>query len=172
MFLTPYRNGLYVLCAPADPVAAEDVRAADVASVLKLLADQFDAVIVDTGAGIGEHTVVATETATDIILVASMDVPSVRNLRKALDILDLLGVNEATRHLVVNRADSKVGLGVDDVSAAAGLKPNVELPSARIVPISLNEGRPVVISHPRSPITRRIRELAETIGVQPRRRSR
>jgi pilus assembly protein CpaE len=94
------------------------------------------------------------------VLVSDMDVPSIRNLRKAVDALSSIGMTSQTRHFVLNRADSRVGLNKDDVAAAAGLPIDVEVPSSRQVPVSLNEGRPLILSHPRSPVSRQIGNLA------------
>ena len=60
--------------------------------VVPLLAENFDYVIVDTSAGLDERTLAAIECATDLLLVSSLDVTSIRSLRKALDALDHLGV--------------------------------------------------------------------------------
>jgi pilus assembly protein CpaE len=165
VFLTPYQNSLYTLCAPDDPVAAEEITPEAAGRILSLLAGQFDAVVIDTAAGLGELAIVAAEASTDLVLVAELDVPSVRNLRKALDVLDILGLSRPARHLVLNRADSRVGLDADDVSAAAGMRIELEIPSSRHVPVSLNEGRPLVLSRPRSPAARRIGSLASRLVV-------
>ncbi|MFH1330656.1 MAG: AAA family ATPase, partial [Actinomycetota bacterium] len=119
LFLTRHQSGLYALCAPEEPAAGELIPAAATATVIRLIASQFGCVVIDTAAGLGEPTLAALELSTDIVLVSDMDVPSVRNLRKALDALDLLGMMSPTRHFVLNRADSRVGLKKDDVAAAA-----------------------------------------------------
>ncbi len=165
MFLTPYQNSLYTLCAPDDPVAAEEITPATAGRILALLAGQFDAVVIDTAAGLGELAIVAAEASTDLVFVAELDVPSVRNLRKAVDVLDILGLTRQQRHLVLNRADSRVGLASDDVAGATGMTVNLEIPSSRHVPMSLNEGKPLVLSRPRSPAARRIGSLAGRLAV-------
>ena len=91
LFLTPYYNGLYVLAGAHDPVDADAIGHAHVSEVLPLLAQNFDYVIVDTPAGLDERTLAAIECATDLLLVSSLDVTSIRSLRKALDALDHIG---------------------------------------------------------------------------------
>jgi pilus assembly protein CpaE len=160
VYLTPWENELFVLCAPEEPAAGEEISAEAVGQILDLLASEFPFVIVDTGGGLSEHTLTALERSSDIIMIGDMDVPSVRNLRKAMDALDLLGMTTQVRHFILNRADSKVGLSPEDVAQAAAMPIDVEIPSSRQVPISLNEGRPLVRAHARSPVARKIEQLA------------
>ncbi len=165
-FLTPHPSGLYTLCAPESPAAAEEVGVERVAAVLQLLTDQFRYVIVDTGAGLSEHTLTALESSTDILCLCSMDVPSVRGLRKELEALDLLGMVTQRRHLVLNRADARVGLDADDIEAAVGLPVDVAVPSSRAVPLSMNQGSPVLESDARSPVGRQMTALVNRFADQ------
>ena len=88
LHLTPSEHGLFVLAGAHDPVDADSIGHAHVSAVLPLLAQNFDYVIVDTPAGLDERTLAALECATDLLLVSSLDVTSIRSLRKALDALD------------------------------------------------------------------------------------
>jgi pilus assembly protein CpaE len=164
VFLSRHRSGLYALCAPDEPAAGDAIPAAAVTAVIKLIASQFAYVVIDTPAGLGEHTLAALDLSTDVVLLTDMDVPSVRDLRKALDALDLLGMRAPIRHFVLNRADSRVGLTKAGIAAAAGTTVDIEIPSSRQVPLSLNEGRPLLSDNPRSPVARHLTELVERIA--------
>ncbi len=159
LFLTPYQKNLFVLAAANDPADADSIGHAHVSTVLPLLARAFDFVIVDTPAGLDERTLAAIEQATDLLLVSSLDVTSIRSLKKAIDALDHLGI-KANRQLVLNRADAKVGLDPSDAEAALGMKISCAIPSTREVPLSLNLGTPVVVSEPRSPVAKQMQQLA------------
>ena len=169
VFLTGHAGGVFTLCAPQEPAAGEGIRAEATSAIIDMLTSEFRYVIVDTGAGLGEHTLAALEQSTDIVLISDMDVPSVRNLRKAVDALDQLGMITPTRHFVLNRADSRVGLSREDVSGAAGMTIDLEIPSSRHVPLSLNEGRPLLLKNPRSPVARCMVELAAGFAGVPAR---
>ena len=143
LFLTPYEHGLYVLAGANDPVDADSIGHAHVSAVLPLLAQNFDYVVVDTPAGLDERTLAAIECATDLLLVSSLDVTSIRSLRKALDSLDQMGV-KAARQFVLNRADAKVGLDPSDAEEAIGMEISCSIPSSRELPLALNLGTPVV----------------------------
>ena len=167
LFLTPHDSGLFVMAGANDPVDADSVGQAHVAEVLPLLAQNFDYVIVDTPAGLDERTLAAIDCATDLLLVSSLDVTSIRSLRKALDALDRIGV-KASRRLVLNRADSKVGLDPSDAEEAIGMKIACSIPSSREVPLSLNFGTPVVVSEPRSAVAKQMQQLAQVYAaVEP-----
>ena len=160
VFLTPSEHGLFVLAGANDPVDADSISHEHISLVLPLLAQNFDYVIVDTPAGLDERTLAAIECATDLLLVSSLDVPSIRSLRKALDALDHLGVR-AERKFVLNRADAKVGLNPSDAEEAIGMKFSCSIPSSREIPLSLNLGTPVVISEPKSAVARQLQQLAQ-----------
>ena len=66
--------------------------------------------------------------------------------------LDLLGLKDQTRHFVVNRADARVGLPVSEVEATVGMDADVTIPSSRAVPVSVNQGTPVLVSDRRSSV--------------------
>ena len=160
LHLTAGPNGLFVLAGAGDPVEADSIGHAHVSEVLPMLAQNFDFVIVDTPAGLDELTLAALECATDLLMVSSLDVTSIRSLRKALDTFDHLGLS-AERRLILNRADSKVGLDPSDAEDVIGMKIACSIPSSRDIPLSLNLGKPVVISEPRSAVARQLQELSQ-----------
>jgi pilus assembly protein CpaE len=159
VFLAPHHSGLFALCAPETPPEADDVTAAQTANVLQLLRSEFAYVVVDTGAGIDEHSLTAIEASTDILLVGVTDVASVRALRKELDVLEQLGMVTQQRHLVLNRSDAKVGMDAGHIEAVLGMPIDVSVPSSRLVPLSANEGTAVIEGSPRTPIARSLGEL-------------
>ena len=158
LFLTPYDPGLFVLCGARTPAEADVVTHQHVSKIIPLLASDFDYVVVDTPAGLDDRTLAALECATDLLLVSSLDVTSIRSMRKAVDAMDAIGVTQA-RHFVLNRADAKVGLRVTDASEAVGLPIEAMIPSAREIPLSMNVGTPVVKLQPKSAVAKRMAQL-------------
>ena len=154
------RTGLYVLAGSGKPEEGEAVTEEVAGRTLAMLAQDFPYVIVDTAAGLDERALAAIDHATDIVLLASLDVASVRNLGKELDALDRLDLTSARRHFVLNRADARVGLEVADVETAVGLKVEAALPSSREVPLSMNQGRVLVLDEPDSPVAQEIMAFA------------
>jgi pilus assembly protein CpaE len=174
VFLTPSDTGLFALCAPESPVEADIIKPAHVQHVLSMLASEFRYVVIDTGSGIDEPTLAALELSTDIVVLTSTDVPSVRATRKEIDTLDLLGLTTQTRHFVVNRSDARVGLPVGEIEATVGMSAIASIPSSRLVPISVNQGTPVVVSDRRSGVADAISRLTgrfDTASVPAPKRS-
>jgi pilus assembly protein CpaE len=165
VLLTAHDSGLYVLCAPSDPAIGERITAEQCASVLKLLTQEFAYVVVDTSAGLTEQTLAALEASSDILFICSMDIGSVRSLRKELEALDELGMTSQGRHFVLNRADSRVGLQASEIEQTVGLPVEVSVPSSRSVPLAVNQGIPVVLGDARSTVAKSIRQLLGPLGV-------
>jgi pilus assembly protein CpaE len=97
-----------------------------------------------------------------------MDVASARSLRKELDILDRLGLLSAARHLILNRSDAKVGMDAKDIEALLAMPVAVSVPSSRLIPISCNEGQPVLESAVRSPVARSLEQLVDRFTQRAR----
>ena len=100
--------------------------------------------------------------ASDLILVSSTDVPSVRGIRKESTIMDQLGVR-ATRHFVLNRSDAKVGLSPADISLATGFTIAASIPSSRSVPTSVNVGVAIIDHDGRNSASRGLSALADLL---------
>lgn len=157
VFLTGHESGLHVLCAPEEPAAGEVIPVAAAGKVMQLIASEFGYVVIDTPSAVGEHTRAALDFSTDVVLVCDMDVPAVRDLGK---VVGLLGARSRRPYLVLNRADSRVGLAKSEVVEAVGAPIDVEIPSSAHVPISLNRGRPLILANPHSAVARRFAEVA------------
>jgi pilus assembly protein CpaE len=179
VFLTHHSSDLYVLCAPDEPHKGEMVSVEAVQQIVKLLAAEFDHVVVDTAAGLSEHTLAVLDMSSDVVFLADMDVPSVRHLNKVIRAFDRLGMKKARRHFLLNRADARVGMSMLQVATQAGLAVDLEIPLSKQVPVTLNEGKPILLSNPKSPVSRKIWELVErltgstqaAIAPQPLKRS-
>lgn len=163
-YLTAHPSGGYALCAPVSPADADQIDGEDIVRVLRLLADEFKYVVIDTGAGLDEHTLAAMEQATDIVLVCGTDVASARAVRKEIEAFDLLGFTTQRRHFALNRADARVGLSADDIEATVGMEINVSIPSSRSVPLSMNQGIPLLEGAQKSPVSRSLGELVNRLA--------
>ncbi len=166
-FLSAHPSDLWALCGPESPAEGEEVGADQAKRIVEALAGEFRHVVVDTGAGLDEHTLSAIESSTDLVLVCAMDVTSIRSLRKEIAALDQLGMTHQRRHLLINRADSKVGLDLRDVEASLDHPVDVAVSSSRAVPLSLNQGLPLIASDPRNPVARQFAELVERFAELP-----
>ncbi|MGQ0745027.1 MAG: AAA family ATPase [Acidimicrobiales bacterium] len=159
LHLTRHRSGLYALCAPDAPGAAEGVSPADVSHVLAVLAGQFAQVVVDTASGLDEVALSALEMATDQVMVATTEVPTIRSLHKAMVALDQVGLGSVRRHLVLNRATGWGGVSRRDLEISLRSKVDVAIPTSSALARSVNEGRPLLGSDIRSASARPLVQL-------------
>jgi pilus assembly protein CpaE len=162
-FLTPHPSGLFALAAPDSPAEADLVTPEILATTLDLLASEFRYVVVDTGAGLDEPTLLAAEHSTDLVLVCATDVASARGLRKGVEALDMLGLTTQRRHFVLNRADARVGITIQDIEQTVGLDVAVTVCSNRVVPTSMNQGSPLLETDPRSTAAKGFNALVRRI---------
>lgn len=166
-FLSSHVSGLYVLCAPDSPAEADGVTGEQVAHILELLAADFRYVVVDTAPGLGDHALAALDRATDIVLVSGLDVPSVRGLRKELEVLKQLELTPVSQHVVLNSADRRGGMSVDDVEATIGAAVDIVIPASRAVLLSTNQGIPLLQNDARGPVTKELRRLVDRLVAEP-----
>ena len=160
--LTPHSPGLTALVAPVEPGSAEKIPAQTISQVLAVLKKRFQYVIVDTPPAFTDHVLAAVDQADVLALIATLDVPALKNLKLTLETLDLLNYNRDQWKIVLNRADSKVGLSVADVEKTLRMPITVQIPSSRSVPASINRGVPIVIDEPSHPVSMSIKAFAET----------
>ncbi len=165
-YMIQHGSGLYVLTAPTDPSDAEGIGGDTVQAVLSMLRERFDWVVVDGPAQFTEQVLGAFDVTDLFVLLASLDVPSIKNLRVALNTLDQLGLSRDKIRIVVNRANTKVGLTLKDVRKALGADIHVTVPSSRDVPLSYNAAAPLAISSPRSEVVLAIADLLPHLGVE------
>jgi pilus assembly protein CpaE len=99
----------------------------------------------------------------ELLVVIGLDVPTLKNVRLALQTLELLSFPANRARFVLNRANSKVGLSKKEIEAALKVQIANEIPSERVVPIAVNRGNPAVLSEPGSDYAKAVRELAKAV---------
>ncbi len=161
VFLTPHPSGLFLLGPPQSLVDAAEVTSQQVKAILDLLVGIFEYVVIDTSSGIDDHAITAMEFSTDLVLLSSSEVPSVRAMSRHVETLDTIGMTRQERHFVVNRAGTRVGLRTSDIEQTVGLQACVEIPSSRQVVMSTNQGAPIIHSAPKDPAARAMQELVD-----------
>jgi pilus assembly protein CpaE len=120
-----------------------------------------DYVIVDTPPGFTPEVIAAIDASSDVCMVGMLDSLSLKNTKLGLETLELMGYNPNRISLVLNRADTRVGITHEDVEAIIGRPPQVFIPSDRHIPISVNDGTPIVMQDERSEAARAFQKLAE-----------
>jgi pilus assembly protein CpaE len=159
--LTPYKSGVDTLLAPKTPAEGERVTRSVVTELLRVASKMFDYIVIDTAPAFNEQVLAALDASHHYVLVTAPDIPTLKNLRVALDMFDLLGYPDERRMVVLNRADAKVGLTDADIQRVLRSPIVANVPSSRDVPVSINRGVPIVVDNPGHPVSKAIREFAQ-----------
>jgi pilus assembly protein CpaE len=160
-------SGLKVLPAPLEPAFADQIGAEQMGRIISLLRTFCSFVVVDTPAYFNDVVLGLIEDSDDVLLVAGMDIPNIKNVKIGLQTLRLLNTPMSKLHLILNRANSKVKLEVSEVERTLQVKADALIPSDVVVPQSVNKGTPVVIDAPRSAIAKSLEQLADRFIVAP-----
>ena len=157
-FCELHDTGIYVLAAPRDPTEAISIRPEDIGRVIDAARAHFDDVIVDTPPALADSVVVAFNRSDELFVMATLDVPSIRNMQVFLGTLERLQVPTDGVRLILNKAESNAGMEVHQVLKLFPQGFDATLPYAREVQRSINVGRPVLLTDPATPISHQLGE--------------
>ena len=155
-YLVPHETGVWVLPAPKDPVEAERITPADVSRIIDALRRRFDYVIVDTPAQLSEVVLAAFDRSDVLFTMATLDLPSVRNMGVFLNTLQRLRIPAENIRLILNKAESDVGIELEQVTRLFPQGFSSVLPYAKEVSRSINLGMPVLAATPAAPVSRQL----------------
>jgi pilus assembly protein CpaE len=161
LLVTHERSGLLVLPAPTEPAFADQVSPAAMVRILEILRTFCGHVVIDTPSHFTDVVLSILEESDDIVLVAGMDIPNIKNVKIGLQTLRLLDMSSSKLKLVLNRANAKVKLDVSEVERTLQLKADCLVPSDVVVPRSVNKGIPVIFDAPKSGVAKSMEQLAD-----------
>jgi pilus assembly protein CpaE len=151
--LQGHRSGVQILAAPERVEEAELVRGVHVERVISLLRGEFDFVVLDVSRSWNEASVRALDLASEILLITSLDVPTLNHARQHLDLLRRLGHSDAKIHPIANRYSRRDAVTDKEFAQFLGRAPDTHLPNDYPNTVgSVNEGRPLGEVAPRSPL--------------------
>lgn len=160
--LTRHSDRLAVLAAPVQ--LGTVVSPASVGAVLDLLKQMFDVVVVDTSGSFDDQALQALDHSDLLVLVGTLDIPALKNLKLAVGTLDLLNYPRDLWRVVLNRADAKVGLSVEEFEKTLGVRSTVTMPTTREVLVAVNRGEPAVRAYAGRPVGRTLASFAAALS--------
>ncbi len=161
--LARHPSGLRVLPAPLEPAYADEISLASMIDIIGVMRSMFEVVVVDTSSSFDEMLLSILERSDFVLIVVDMDLLSVKNAKLALDTLRLLKFPSSKIRLVLNRANARARLDEREIEKTLGTNVAARIPSDAAIPASVNEGRPVVLSSPKSKTARGFEEVAALI---------
>jgi pilus assembly protein CpaE len=166
-YVMTHQTGVDVLLAPARPDQASAITIELLRDVLVIARQQYDHVLADTPPGFTAEVIATIDASSDLVMVGTLDSLSLKNTKLGLETLSLMDYDPSKIQLVLNRADTRVGISQHDVVTVLGGEPDVFIPSDREIPRSVNEGVPIILSRPQSFAASSFHELAAAFVEKP-----
>jgi len=162
-----YRGGLHVLARPTYPEQSEVLTAEHVRSILGSLAQMYETVVIDAAMTYDDRMLAVLDLADLYVLVVTPHLGTLRSARHFLHVARTLGYPDDRMCFVLNRASNLAGLSSDDIANVLGSRPMLQVPTAGPeLTQAVNEGRPVVLHQPRSPVARALQVVAEQVRTR------
>jgi pilus assembly protein CpaE len=163
--IVDHSTGIRVLLAPPSPEGADLVTPAYLRKIVEIMRESHDWVIVDTPSGLNDHTLGVLDAADQILVVAALEITTIKNVRLFLEVADQLDYERSKLRLVINRSDASQGIRIGDVEASIRRPIDGTIVSdGRLAVLAVNRGVPFVVSHPESPLSRDVIQLARTLA--------
>src|SRR3954449_7298176 len=165
--LTRYQDSLKVLAAPSHPDVRERITPLLISKVLRTLRTMYDFVVVDTAPAFDEQTLTALDETDECIIVATLDVPTLKNVKVALDTLEMLNIGRGHRYLLLNRAADAVGIGAEKVETILGMNVASQISTSIDIAAATNAGTPIIAASPNHPSSAAFRNLSHMLAGEP-----
>ena len=166
-YVTRHQSGLDILAAPLRPEDAELVVESKVTALIEVARSSYDMIVVDTSPFFHGAMLATLDRTDELLVLCGLDVPTLKNVRLALQTLELLSFPASRITYVMNRASANVGLKSSEVEAALKVKIACELPTDRNVQVCVNRGEAAVLAEPRSDFSRALGALAKQVAPHP-----
>jgi len=144
-FLVVHPSGARALLAPVRPDQASVITVSFLAEVQRLLAEMFEFVVIDTPPSFSPEVIAAVDSSTDALVVVMRDTLSLKNTKLGLETLERMEYDRRRVKILLNRANTNVGIERDDVLAILGRDVDILLPSHRDIARSINQGVPIAL---------------------------
>lgn len=163
-YVTRHPSGIDVLAAPLRPEDAELVTEAKIIALLEVARGAYDTIVVDTSPFFHGPMLATLDRTDELLVLCGLDIPTLKNVRLALQTLELLSFPTNRIRYVMNRVNANVGLKTREVEEGLKVKIVAELPMDRRVQVCVNRGEPIVLAEPRTDFSKGIGMLAELVA--------
>jgi pilus assembly protein CpaE len=163
-FVINHSAGIRVLLAPPSPEMAELITPVIAKRMIDALRKDHDLIIVDCMSSFNDTTLAILDLADTVLTMLSLEITSIKNIRLFLEVADQLGYSSDKIRLVLNRADSSLGIRVADVEHSIGRRVDHTIVSdGRSVVYALNRGVPFFLSNREAQVSQDVLRLAAAV---------
>jgi MinD-like ATPase involved in chromosome partitioning or flagellar assembly len=159
----PTEFGFDLLAAPRDPALADYVTAEDSERLVLVGTRHYDVVVLDTPPALNDVVLAALDLSDLVVVLTTLDVPSLRNLRSFLDVMTELQITGDRLTLLLNKVESDIGIDVGQAQEAFQGRFAATLPADKAASRSINTANVVLRSEPRSPLAKAVVAAIHTI---------
>lgn len=164
-----HESGVHVLLGPYHPEEAERIPSESLGQIVQTLADTFDFVILDCPTSYDERNLTLLESADRIVMVLTPEIGAVKNTSTFFELAEKLELPLGKMQVVLNRANSEVGIAAAEIERALQKPIPMRLASGgRVVVSSVNRGKPLVMEQPKHPFAQQVMRLAELVRTPPK----
>ncbi len=164
-FVVKHSSGIGVLLAPPSPEMADLISPSGLKKILEALRRSYDLIVVDCSASFNDTSLAVLDMSDIILTMLTLEITSIKNMRLFLEVADQLGYEQGRVQLVLNRADSTLGIRVADVERSIGRKVDHTIVSdGRTVVYALNRGVPFYLSNREAQVSQDVLRLATALA--------
>jgi pilus assembly protein CpaE len=160
-YVTVHESGARALLAPVRPDQAAAIKIPFLHEVFEILRSRYDFVIVDTPPAFSPEVIAAIDASSHLCMVGMLDALSLKDTKIGYETLEQMGYDPNETTLVLNRADTSIGITEEDVERILGRRPDILVPSDVAIPRAITAGKPIVLADPRSGAARAYTTLAK-----------
>lgn len=157
----PHTSQVRVLLAPPDSQSGEAITPDQLRTVLEALRHEFDYVVVDTQTAYDDRTLTILDVADRIITLMTLELTAIKNIKQFCELAGPLGYGDDKLMLVLNKADSRLGIRAESIEGQIRHKVTAQIGNAPYeMTLALNQGVPLVIDRRNHQVARDIMALA------------
>ncbi len=163
-YLVTHFSGVKVLPAPIKPEYAEYITANHVEKIINTLRESYHYIIVDTSASFHESVLSALDMSDRILLVSTLDLPTIKNIKAGLDVMETLHYPAEKIHIILNKASEQYGIKYKDFENTLRRQIWSYVPEDnQTVVTSANKGFPFVMTRTETKVAKAVMEIGKEL---------
>ena len=164
-YMVTHFSGIKVLAAPVKPEYAEYITPAHITKIINCLRSRFNYIVIDTSNNFSETVLSALDLSDKILLVSTLDLPTIKNIKSGLDIMESLHYSNTKISVVLNKASEQFGIKYKDFEDTLKYPIWSYIPEdSQTVITSANKGFPFVITRNETKVAKSIIGMAKELA--------
>ncbi len=163
--LPKHPSGVYFLPPPKANNGVYKVSPAELTKMFALLRQEYDYIVVDLDRFIDETAALFLDETDLLLLVVNLDVPSLVNTNRTLDLLQKLGFDLNKTMIVSNRHNGQNEYMLEEFEQLVKRSIDWKIPNHKYADCvaAVNKGEPFIMHHEKSKANKSLMELAEVV---------